>query len=629
MSSADQAEDAEQSGAAGQSDLGDSNGGAALEDLLAHIRQTRNIDLTGYKRNSLARRFEKRMQAVRCTGFADYQDYLEVHPEEFQALFDTILINVTGFFRDPAAWQYVTDEIVPRIVTGKDPGQAIRVWSAGCATGEEAYTLAMVLCEALGAEQFRARVKIYGTDADESALAKARQATYSGKAVSDVPADYRSRYFESVDDGHVFRSDLRRQVIFGRHNLVQDAPISRLDLLVCRNTLMYFNADTQDEIVERFHFALAERGYLFLGKAETLLTRTSLFRPIDLGLRMFTRASNGHRRRQVSLAGIDAEPPSGERHVASLALELLSVPTVVLDAEGVVVFINSAARAQFGLRERDVGATIQDLEVSYQPADLRTAINEAVSTRAIARRSGVVWTGPDDEPRILDILVTPLLEDGVLTGTSITFTDVRTFHTLQAELQRANRELETAYEELQSSNEELETTNEELQSTIEELETTNEELQSSNEELETMNEELQSTNDELHSTNEELQVSSERLDRANLYLEGIVTGLHRGVLVVDSDRTIRLWNRWAEDLWGLRSAEVRGVPIADLDIGLPVEQLRSAIEACIEGRSAIEERTLAATNRRGQSIDCRVVCTALTMRGSIEGVIVWMEDLGA
>ena len=172
MNSADQAEDAEQSEAAGQSDLGDSNGGAALEELLAHIRQTRNLDLTGYKRNSLARRFEKRMQAVRCAGFADYQDYLEVHPEEFQALFDTILINVTGFFRDAAAWQYVTDEIVPRIVTGKQPGEAVRVWSAGYATGEEAYTLAMVFCEALGPEQFRARVKIYGTDADEYALTR-------------------------------------------------------------------------------------------------------------------------------------------------------------------------------------------------------------------------------------------------------------------------------------------------------------------------------------------------------------------------------------------------------------------------------------------------------------------------
>jgi two-component system, chemotaxis family, CheB/CheR fusion protein len=344
---------------------------------------------------------------------------------------------------------------------------------------------------------------------------------------------------------------------------------------------------------------------------------------------MFTKASDGHRRRPMSASGLDAEPPSAGRQVASLALELLSVPTVVLDAEGVVVFINGAARSQFGLQERDIGATIQDLEVSYRPADLRTAINEAVSTRAVARRSAVAWTGPDDQARILDILVTPLLDDGVLTGTSITFTDVRTFHTLQAEVERANRQLETAYEELQSTNEELETTNEELQSTIEELETTNEELQSSNEELETMNEELQSTNDELHATNDELQVSGERLDRANLYLDGIVTGLHRGVLVVDPDRTIRLWNQWAEDLWGLRSDEVRGVPIADLDIGLPVDQLLAAIDACMEGRSTIEERTLAATNRRGQSIDCRVVCTALTMRGSIEGVIVWMEDLSA
>jgi two-component system CheB/CheR fusion protein len=241
----------------------------------------------------------------------------------------------------------------------------------------------------------------------------------------------------------------------------------------------------------------------------------------------------------------------------------------------------------------------------------------------------VRWTGPDDEARILDIVVTPLLDNGVVTGTSITFTDVRTFHTLQADLERANRELESAYQELQSTNEELETTNEELQSTIEELETTNEELQSANEELETTNEELQSTNDELHSTNDDFQLSSSHLDRANLYLEGIVTGLHRGVAVLARDLTVRLWNKWSEDLWGVRSDEVRGVSFSNLDIGLPVASLRSPIVACVEGRSAIEELTVEATNRKGQAIKCRVVCTPLALGDSVDGVILWMEDLSA
>jgi two-component system CheB/CheR fusion protein len=600
-----------------------------LDELLNYIRRTRNFDFTGYKRTSLIRRFQKRMREVGCSTFADYQDYLEVHPEEYQLLFDILLINVTRFFRDLSAWQYLTDEIVPRLVTGKEAGHPIRVWSAGCATGEEAYSLAMVLCEALGPEQYRARVKIYGTDADEMALAKARQATYSAKELAEVPVEYRKRYFESVNGGHVFRSDLRRQVIFGRHNLVQDAPISRLDLLVCRNTLMYLNSDTQDAIVERFHFALTDRGYLFLGKAETLLTRSALFRPIDLKLRVFTKASDGHRLRALPYtSALDADQRNGAPDIPDLALDLMTVPTVVVDLGGTVAFINAAARRQFGLRTRDVGAAIQDLEVSYRPADLRTAINEAVAGRREIERNGVRWTGPDDEAQILDILVTPLIhDDDSIIGTSITFTDIRPFHILQADLERANRELETAYEELQSTNEELETTNEELQSTVEELETTNEELQSLNEELETTNEELQSTNDELQTVNEELHVSGGELDRANLYLEGIVTGLHRSVIVLGRDLAVRLWNRWAQELWGLRSDEVRGVPLATLDIGLPVGKLRTAIKACVEGDTEMEERIVVATNRKGQSIRCRVVCTPLNLAGAVDGVILWMEEL--
>src|SRR5262245_6661110 len=228
------------------------------------------------------RRVEKRMHAVQVADFEGYGDYLEVHPEEFALLFDTILINVTSFFRDWPSWDFLRAEILPRVLDNKSPDEPVRVWSAGCASGEEAYTLAMLFAEALGAEAFQRRVKIYASDVDEHALGQARAASYTAAQLEPVPAELRERYFTVNGDRFVFRADLRRTVIFGRHDLVQDAPISRLDLLVCRNTLMYLNAETQTKILARFHFALNDTGVLFLGKAEMLLTHGNLFVPLEL-----------------------------------------------------------------------------------------------------------------------------------------------------------------------------------------------------------------------------------------------------------------------------------------------------------------------------------------------------------
>ena len=212
-----------------------------LERLLEHLRRNRGFDFTGYKRASLERRITKRMDDLGIASYADYLDYLEVHPEEFDPLFNTILINVTRFFRDEATWTYLSDEVLPALISRRPATSAIRVWSAGCATGEEAYTIAMVLGELLGPDLFRDRVKIYGTDVDEEALTRARQAIYSEKEVEGVPAALLEKYFDNLDGAFVFKKDFRRQVIFGRHDLVQDAPISKVDLLVCRNALMYFN----------------------------------------------------------------------------------------------------------------------------------------------------------------------------------------------------------------------------------------------------------------------------------------------------------------------------------------------------------------------------------------------------
>ena len=276
---------------------------ARFENLLVFLQQQRGFDFTGYKRPSLMRRVTRRLQSLGLAGFDAYIEYLEAHPDEFARLFNTILINVTSFFRDPHAWDWIAQKVVPEILRSKGPHDPVRVWSAGCASGEEAYSIAMLLAEAAGAEAFRERVKVYATDADEQALAQARLATYSARQVEDVPEPLRERYFEPSHARYVFRGDLRRSVIFGRHDLVSEAPISRLDLIICRNTLMYFNAETQARVLNRFHFALngaagAPPGYLFLGRAEMMLAQGHLFAAQDFKCRVF-----------LTLAAATAMPP--------------------------------------------------------------------------------------------------------------------------------------------------------------------------------------------------------------------------------------------------------------------------------------------------------------------------------
>lgn len=606
-----------------------------FEALLEYLRQVRGFDFTGYKPSSLKRRIRKQMQVRGLETFGDYLDYLEVHPEEFSALFNTVLINVTGFFRDPEAWKYLDTQILSAILAQKTPDLPIRVWSAGCASGEEAYTLAMLLAEHLDIEQFRQRVKIYATDADEEALAQARQASYEAKAVEAIPTALLERYFDVVTGRYVFRADLRRAVIFGRHDLVQDAPISRLDLLVCRNTLMYFNAETQKRILSRFHFALNESGALFLGKAEMLLTHSSLFTPLSLQHRIFSRVARVSPRDRLLVLAQTGDEEAGNRLAINMQLReaaFNSVPIaqIVVDFNGTLAMANSLARSLFRINLQDIGKPLQDLEISYRPVELRSHIEKVYSDRAPVLISNVQYAQPEKLPQFLDVQITPLQSNsnGYL-GVSISFIDVTGYHELQAELHRYNQELETANEELQSSNEELETTNEELQSTNEELETTNEELQSTNEELETMNEELQSTNEELQTINDELRIRTVELNQTNAFLNSILSSLRGGVVVIDRQYNVLTWNGEAENLWGLRAEEVQGHSLFSLDIGLPVEHLGEPIRNCLVGGEKYQETILQATNRRGRAIQCRVSITPLNGHEESQrrGVILLMEEI--
>jgi two-component system CheB/CheR fusion protein len=605
---------------------------AFFEQILEHLRQTRGFDFTAYKRTSLMRRVIKRMKTVNVQTFEQYLDYLQVHQEEFGALFNTILINVTSFFRDADVWTYIRTEILPAFLRDPSAHEPVRIWSAGTASGQEAYTLAMLVAESVGVEAVRERVKIYATDVDDEALHEARHAAYNARQLADVPPDFIEKYFERTGAVYTLNRDLRRAVIFGRHDLIQDAPISRVDLLLCRNTLMYFNAEAQTRILARFYFSVNTGGFLVLGRAEMLFSHAAMFTPVDLKRRIFkTVPKPSHRDRLLILAqtGRDAMPNHVPNHLRlrDAAFDSDTVPQVVLDPIGVLVAANSPARQQFNLSPRDVGRPFQDLDVLYWPAELRAAVARAIEERCAVVIKDIRWAA-GAEVRFFDVAVTPLSDkDRTPLGTRITFTDVTSVKTLQDELQHSKQELETAYEELQSTNEELETTNEELQSTVEELETTNEELQSTNEELETMNEELQSTNEELQTMNDELRNRSTDLNYVNSFLESVFTSLSSAVVVIDREYRIQVWNNRAEDLWGVRAEEAHHTHFLGLDIGLPVAELKQNIRDVLKGNGDNSDLLLAATNRRGRPIECRVSISPL--RGddkSITGAILLMDE---
>jgi two-component system, chemotaxis family, CheB/CheR fusion protein len=605
-----------------------------FEALLAYLKEARGFDFTGYKRTSLARRVGRRMSQVNIEGYAAYVDLLQVDADEFNALFNTILINVTSFFRDTEAWEYLRTDVVPTLLAERAPDDPVRIWSAGCASGEEAYSLAMLLAEALGVERFRQRVKIYATDVDEEALGQARQASYPEAAVEGLPADLMNKYFERVANGYVFRKDVRRSVIFGRNDLVQDAPISRIDLLVCRNTLMYFNADTQARILSRMHFALAPRGLLFLGKAEMLLSHTRIFDAVDLKRRVFRKAATT----PPGLGQFPARGVTRDRHGELGSLDQLRehafsaspVAQVVVTSEDIVALVNQQAEIVFGLSSREVGRLLRDLEISYRPVELRGYVEQAKVERRAVRIKDVQWQRAAGEVSWLEVHLNPLVDgDSGLIGVSIVFHDVTAARALLDELGHATQQLEAAYEELQSTNEELETTNEELQSTVEELETTNEELQSTNEELETMNEELQSTNDELQAINDALRERSIELDEVNDFLESVLTSVGSGLAVVDREMRVRAWNRGAEELWGLRGDEAIDQHLLNLDIGLPMAELQSAVRNSLLDSAYETVVKVDAVNRRGRSITLAVRCGSLrNPAGAINGCMLLMDVLG-
>ena len=607
---------------------------AHFESLLRYVQESRGLDFRGYKRASLKRRITLRMEATQTESFGAYQSHLEAHPGEFEELINTVLINVTSFFRDAEAWAVLKTQVVPQIIADVERGQPIRVWSVGCASGEEPYSIAMLFAEALGPQDFSERVKIYATDLDENALRAARAATYSPHDVEGVPPELLAKYFEHTSHHYVFNRDLRRCVIFGRHNVVRDAPISRIDLLVCRNLLIYLESETQDVVLPRLHYALGPEGFLFLGKAETQLARSALFKPVEMKHRIFVKVAQEWRRTAGGGLALARDPrPELAMLPARLPETVLNEAAaayLVVDDGGAVTLANAAARYLLSVGEADIGRAFQDLPISYRPLELRAPIEEALRERRSIRFEHQEYHLSPTEVVRLTVEIRPLLHPGgAAYAALLSFTNTTQLHALQRELATAHENLEQSIEELQSANEELETTNEELQSTNEELETTNEELQSTNEELETINEEARSSNEEMESANEELRIQAQQAASYRAYLESVLRTMNIGLVVIDDKHVIQSWNRWSENTWGLRAEEAIGTGFETLDIGLPVHLLRERLLAVQAGREEVAEQVLEGVERRGRPILCRVRLAPLSAPElETAGVVIAFEDIG-
>lgn len=602
-----------------------------FSSLIRHIQESRGMDFRGYKRTSLERRIRRRVEEVGCHDFTSYHAFLEAHPQEFIDLLNTVLINVTSFFRDAEAWEVLRQDVIPRIIARNSDRTGIRIWSVGCASGEEPYSLAMLFAEALGPSAFIQQVKIYATDLDEAALNTARHAIYSQRDVEMVPSHLLENYFERINNHYVFQRDLRKCVIFGRHNIVHDAPISRIDLLVCRNLLIYLESDTQSIVLPRLHYALVNDGFMFLGKAETQLARSKMFEPVDLKSRIFAKVPQEWRRTpggSLSIASEGYNNRSMHFRLLESIIDSSSTGYMAINNEGQLIFANLQTRRLFDISETDIGRPFQDLTISYRPAELRSKIEEVQNTGRTVRIEHQEFARPPADPVRLTIEVSLLYgRDGRPFATLLNFVDTSRIFVLQKEVQAAQESLETTIEELQSSNEELETTNEELQSTNEELETTNEELQSTNEELETMNEELRSANEELEVANKEMRRQSEESSEYRRYSESVLRSMDVGIIVLNRDLAVRSWNRWSENVWGVRNEEVVGESFLDLDIGLPVQKLRRTLRAILDEESSVQPIELEAMDRRGRRIDCRIRLSPLLYEKDTRGVVLIIEDV--
>jgi two-component system CheB/CheR fusion protein len=620
-----------------------------LEKILILVRTRTGHDFSFYKKNTLYRRIERRMGIHQIDRIASYVRFLNENPEELDFLLKEFLIGVTGFFRDPLAWRYLREEALPALLTSR-PAGLLRAWVAGCSTGEEAYSLAIVFKEVM--EKLKPRksfkLQIFATDLDRDAIDKARQGLFPENISADVSPEQLRRYFTQDDRGYRVRAEIREMVIFSPHSLIKDPPFTKLDFLSCRNVLIYLAPEMQKKLFPLFHYSLNSGGILMLGNAETVGHFTDLFSTVSGKSRIFRRLESSVRTGPVEFpssfspaasAGsaplADSKPYLNiQSQAEQLVLRRFAPPTVLVDEQGNILHISG--RTGKYLEPASGKANLNIFAMARE--GLRYELTAAFQ-KALRQPGPVVMHGLKIEmegaPRFADISVEKLEETEPLAGLLIVvFSEIPAPVQAQGQgrsgktgarhhrLSEVERELHQARVELQNTRQEMQTSQEELKSTNEEMQSTNEEMQSTNEELTTSKEEMQSLNEELQTVNSELQGKVDELSRSNTDMKNLLNSTDIATLFLDNDLKIRRFTTQATKLIKLIPSDV-GRPITDLASGLLYPELPDDAREVLR-RLGFMEKPVSA--RDGSWFTVRIM-PYRTMDDRIDGVVITFLDI--
>jgi two-component system CheB/CheR fusion protein len=625
--------------------------GDVLNEILAHMRGSCGVDFTHYKRSTIKRRVQRRMALRNLVNTSHYLQLLREDVGELHSLYQDFLIRVTQFFRDPPAFETLKEKVFPALLTGRSGDAPLRIWVAGCATGEEVYSLAICLLEFLGGKQDEFSIKILATDLSETALEKARAGVYLDNIEIDVSPDRLRRFFVRVDGHYHISKAVRDLCVFSRHNMAADPPFSRLDLVSCRNVLIYMDNALQRRVLPILHYGLNPGGFLFLGSSESIGSFVDLFEPVDAKHRIYSKKQamspvpldfntfpvvEGPGRRPTREEGGPLWTALEVQKEADRVVLARYAPVgVVVDETGTVVQFRGRTSAYLepapGMASLDLLRMLREGLL----AEVRAAFNQAKAEKTAVTKEGVRTIEGNQVRQVrVDVLPFKVPPSGVgfflvlfqemppVTGPRPPPVPEASVGATEQQVAQLQQELGAVREYLQSVIEEQESTNEELKSANEEILSANEELQSTNEELQTAKEEAQSANEELATVNEELHHRNSDLARANNDLVNLLGGVNIPIVLVTRDLRIRRFTPQAEKVFNLIPTDI-GRPISDIKPNLDVADLAQLIAGVIDSLTPIEGE---ARDKEGHSYYLRIR-PYVTLEQKIDGASVVLLEL--
>jgi two-component system CheB/CheR fusion protein len=631
-------------------EIADENYKQARDDIYAILRNQSGHDFSGYKTKTFLRRVQRRMQVNQSRDIEAYVEVLRQQPAEVNALFRDLLINVTNFFRDADAFAALEAQIIPKLFEGRGATDTIRIWVPGCATGEEVFSIAILMREHMAKLSAVPRVQIFATDIDEHALSVARAARYPEALLESVSKERKTRYFSFDGGSYLLSKEVRDLCVFSPHSVIKDPPFSRLDMVSCRNLLIYFGPDVQNQVIPIFHYSLKPGGYLFLGTAENVSQYSELFTPVEKKQRIFRRSDdNGSvARLPIVLSGLRPaylNPNSPVRSavggmalrqaVEGQVLDRFAPPHVVVSRDGDIVFYSSRTGKYF---EAPAGAPNRQLLVLARKSlrlDLRSIFRDAIETDRQVLREGLSVEDERGQVQTVTVTIEPLPRaNGEEALYLVVFADTGRPLSREEALERSSfhaggdslrleTELRETRERLQSLVEEYETALEELKSSNEELVSVNEELQSTNEELEASKEELQSLNEELHTVNSELNGKIEALDSASSDLQNLFESTQIATVFLDRQLVIRSFTPAVSTVFNILPGD-KGRPLTDLSSRLSFATLSDDVRHVFSTGQSVE-RQIAHAEKDVHFLVRLVPYTNSDLH--IEGVVVTFVDV--